>query len=131
MATACLMAFFLDGGWLVPIDPSFFQSSTSVLILLLTTAWLDPFLSGTIFLLSAESIGRVFNQSRRSTGIEVSPITVAPFAFGLFDICRPLVLEIANHALLEGRVSDPNCQDYAGWPTSGFSAALMIVSKAV
>src|SRR5450759_2159024 len=52
MATACLIAFFFVGGWLVPIDPSFFQSSTSVLILLLTTDWLDPFLSGMLFLLS-------------------------------------------------------------------------------
>ena len=54
MATACLIAFFLVVGWLVPIAPSFFQSSTSVLILLLTTGWLDPFLSGTIFLLTSE-----------------------------------------------------------------------------
>jgi hypothetical protein len=36
MATDCLIAFFFDDGWLVPIDPSFFQSSTNVLILLLT-----------------------------------------------------------------------------------------------
>ncbi|HEX7455448.1 MAG TPA: hypothetical protein VF296_05330 [Gallionella sp.] len=54
MATACLIAFFFVGGWLVPIDPSFFHSSTSVLILLLTTDWLDPFLSGIIFLLFAD-----------------------------------------------------------------------------
>jgi NADH:ubiquinone oxidoreductase subunit H len=46
MATACLIAVFFVGGWLVPIDPSFFQSSTNVLILLLTVDWLDPFLSG-------------------------------------------------------------------------------------
>ncbi|MDP3617196.1 MAG: hypothetical protein Q8R49_05185, partial [Rhodoferax sp.] len=52
MATACWIAFFFVGGWLVPIDPSFFQSFTSVLILLLTTDWLDPFLSGMLFLLS-------------------------------------------------------------------------------
>lgn len=38
MATACLIAFVLVDGWLAPIDPSFFQSSTNVLILLLTTA---------------------------------------------------------------------------------------------
>jgi NADH:ubiquinone oxidoreductase subunit H len=50
IATACSIAFFFVGGWLVPIDPSFFQSSTNVLILLLTTDWLDPFLSGTMFL---------------------------------------------------------------------------------
>jgi hypothetical protein len=30
------MAFFLDDGWLVPINPSFFQPSTSDLILVLT-----------------------------------------------------------------------------------------------
>ena len=46
MATACLTAFVFVGGWLVPIDPSFFQSSTNVLMLLLTTDLLDPFLSG-------------------------------------------------------------------------------------
>ena len=48
MATACLIAFFFVDGWLVPIDPSFFQSSTSVLILLLTIDRLDPFLSGMV-----------------------------------------------------------------------------------
>ena len=64
MATACLITFFFVGGWLVPIDPSFFQSSTSVLMLLLTTDWLDPFLRGMLFLLSAESIGRAFRQSQ-------------------------------------------------------------------
>lgn len=46
MATACLTAFVFVGGWLVPIDPSFFQSSTNVLMLLLTTDLLDPVLSG-------------------------------------------------------------------------------------
>src|ERR1019366_2207557 len=65
MATACLIAFFFVGGWLVPIDPSFFPSSTSVLILLLTTDWLDPFLSGMIFLPSTELTGRAFHQSWR------------------------------------------------------------------
>jgi hypothetical protein len=65
MATACLIAFFLVGGWLVPIEPSFFHSSTSVLILPLTTDWLDHFLSGMTILLSAESIGRGLHQSRR------------------------------------------------------------------
>src|ERR1035437_8006485 len=55
MATACLIAFPLVAGWLLPIDPFFFQSSTSVLILLLTTAWLVPFLSGMACLQSAES----------------------------------------------------------------------------
>src|SRR5487761_2032135 len=74
MATACLIAFFFVGGWLVPIDPSFFQSSTSVLILLLTTDWLAPFLSGMIFLLSADSIGRAFHQSRRCNGVEIHPV---------------------------------------------------------
>ncbi|HEY5581835.1 MAG TPA: hypothetical protein VIK56_11865 [Rhodoferax sp.] len=60
IATACLIAFFFVGGWLVPIDPSFFQSSTSVLILLLTTDWLDPFLSGMLFLLSYNFLFRRF-----------------------------------------------------------------------
>lgn len=46
MATACLIALLLVGGWLVPIDPSFFHSSTRALILRLTTDLLDPFLSG-------------------------------------------------------------------------------------
>jgi NADH:ubiquinone oxidoreductase subunit H len=46
MATACLIAFVFVGGWLVPIEPSFFQLSTRVLILWLTTGLLDPFLSG-------------------------------------------------------------------------------------
>src|ERR1035437_10161738 len=66
MATACLIAFFFVGGWLVPIDPSFFQSSTSVLILLLTTDWLDPFFSGIIFLPSAESMERAFPRRWKS-----------------------------------------------------------------
>jgi hypothetical protein len=48
MATACLIAFALVGGWLLPIDPSLFQSSTNVLMLRLTTDLLDPDLSGTI-----------------------------------------------------------------------------------
>src|SRR5450759_295815 len=78
MATACLIAFFFVGGWLAPIDPSFFQSSTSVLILLLTTGWLDPFLSGMIFLLSAASIGRALHQSRRCNRIEIRPVSIAP-----------------------------------------------------
>jgi hypothetical protein len=77
MATACLIAFFFVGGWLVPIDPSFFQSSTSVLILPLTADWLDPFLSGMIFLLSAESIGRALHQSRRCNRIEIRPLANA------------------------------------------------------
>src|SRR5665811_572032 len=72
MATACLIAFFFVGGWLVPIDPSFFQSSTSVLILLLTTDWLDPFLRGMLFLLSAESIGHAFRESRRCSRMFLS-----------------------------------------------------------
>ncbi len=62
MATACLIAFFLVGGWLLPIDPSFFQSSTSVLILLLTTDWLAPFLSGMMFILVSESLGALTNR---------------------------------------------------------------------
>jgi hypothetical protein len=37
MATACWIAFFFVGGRLVPIEPFLFQSSTSVLMLLLTT----------------------------------------------------------------------------------------------
>jgi hypothetical protein len=60
MATACLIAFFFVDGWLVPIDPSFFQSSTSVLMLLLTTARLDPFLSGMAILLSRQFLGDWF-----------------------------------------------------------------------
>lgn len=48
IATACLMALVFVGGWLVPIDPSLFQSSTNVLMLRLTTTLLDPFLSGMI-----------------------------------------------------------------------------------
>jgi hypothetical protein len=64
MATACLIAFFFVGGWLVPIDPSFFQSSTSVLILLLMTDRPGPFLSGMFFVPFAESIGHAFHQSR-------------------------------------------------------------------
>src|SRR5450759_5543864 len=75
MATACLIAFFFVDGWLAPIDPSFFQSSTSVLMLLLTTDWLDPFLSGMIFLLSADSIGRALYQSRRCNGVETVSYT--------------------------------------------------------
>jgi hypothetical protein len=86
MATACLIAFFFVGGWLVPIDPSFFQSSTSVLILLLTTVLLVPFLSGMIFLQTAELIGRPFHQSRRYSRIETGPVSIAPFAIRLFDI---------------------------------------------
>src|ERR1035437_7566278 len=75
MATACLIAFFFVGGWLAPIDPSFFQSSTSVLMLLLTTDWLDPFLSSMIFLLSADSIGRVLYRSRRGNGVKTRPVS--------------------------------------------------------
>jgi hypothetical protein len=65
MATACVIAFFLVGGRLVPIDPSFFQSSTSVLILLLTTDRLAPLLSGMMFILVAESMGSAFQQAQR------------------------------------------------------------------
>jgi hypothetical protein len=54
IATACSTAFCFVAGWLLPIDPSFSHSCTSVLILLLTTAWLDPFLSGMTFLQSVE-----------------------------------------------------------------------------
>src|SRR5665647_33634 len=80
MATACSIAFFMVGGWLVPINPFFFHSSTSVLILLLMTNWLDPFLSGMIFLLSAESIGRAFHQSRRCTRIEIRPVSTFKYS---------------------------------------------------
>ena len=66
IATACLIAFFFVVGWLVPIDPSFFQSSTSVLILLLTTDWLLPLLSGMTFLQSAESSGCMFPRRANS-----------------------------------------------------------------
>lgn len=48
----------------MPIDPSFFQSSTIVLILLLTIDWLDPFLSDMICLLFSESIVCAFHQLR-------------------------------------------------------------------
>ena len=56
----------------MPIDPSFFQSSTSVLILLLTTDWLDPFLRGMIFLLSPESIEHGFHETRRGNRMFLS-----------------------------------------------------------
>src|ERR1039458_1900408 len=72
MATACLIAFFFVGGCLVPIDASFFQSSTSVLILLLTTDWLDPFLRGMILLLSPESIEHGFHETRRGNRMFLS-----------------------------------------------------------
>src|SRR5665647_1360840 len=55
IATACLTAFCFVAGWLLPIDPSSSHSCTSVLILLLTTVWLDPFFSGMTFLQSVES----------------------------------------------------------------------------
>src|SRR5471030_691485 len=97
MATACLIAFFFVGGWLVPIDPSSFHSCTSVLILLLTTDWLNPFLSGIIFLLSAELIGRVFHQSRRCNRIEIRPVSIAPFAMCLFDISRAFRAQGGDH----------------------------------
>src|SRR5450759_981601 len=98
MATACLIAFFLVGGWLVPIDPSFFHSSTSVLILPLTTDWSDPFLSGMIFPLSAESIGRVFHHSARCNRTEIRPIFIALFAMCLFDIRRAFRTHGGDHA---------------------------------
>jgi hypothetical protein len=74
MATACLIAFFFVGGWLVPIDPSFFQSSTSVLILLLTIDWLDPFLSGMILVLPPESIRKETLSTNRdaATGLKLA-----------------------------------------------------------
>src|ERR1039458_9861628 len=98
MATACLIAFFFVGGWLAPIDPSFFQSSTSVLMLLLTTDWLDPFLRRMVFLLSADSIGRAFHQSRRCNGVEIRPVSITPFALRLFDIRRALRAQGGDHA---------------------------------
>ena len=55
IATACLIAFFFVAGWLAPIDPLVFQPSTSVLILLLTSDWPDPFLIGMLVLLSTNS----------------------------------------------------------------------------
>ena len=73
MATACLIAFFFVGGWLVPIDPSFSHSSTSILILLLTADRPDPFLSGMLYLLSAELSGRAFLLDCHS--IKLSPKT--------------------------------------------------------
>lgn len=72
MATACLIAFFFVSGWLLPIDPSFFQSSTSVLILLLTTDWLDPFLRGMLFLLSPKSSEHAFHETRRGNRMFLS-----------------------------------------------------------
>src|SRR5665647_204054 len=110
MATACLIAFFFVGGWLVPIDPSFFHSSTSVLILLLTTDWLDPFLSGMIFLLSVESIGRAFHQSRRCNRIGIRPVFIAPFAMRLFDIRRAFRAQGGDHALFVHRVRNAHRQ---------------------
>jgi hypothetical protein len=103
MATACLIALFFVGGWLVPIDPSFFQSSTSVLMLLLTTDWLDPFLSGMISLLFAESIGRALYQSRRCNGVEIRPVSIAPFALRLFNIRRALRAQGGDHAPFDHR----------------------------
>ncbi|MBK8119156.1 MAG: hypothetical protein IPK39_08065 [Sulfuritalea sp.] len=47
--------FFFVGGWLLPIDPSFFQSSTKALMLLLTIDLLAPAFSGMALLLSAAS----------------------------------------------------------------------------
>jgi hypothetical protein len=55
MATACLIAFFFVCGWLLTIDPSVFHSSTSILILLLTTDRLEPFLSGVCYFVFAKS----------------------------------------------------------------------------
>jgi NADH:ubiquinone oxidoreductase subunit H len=86
MAMACLTAFSFVGGWLVPIDPSFFQSSTSVLILLLTIDWLAPFLSGMIFLLLVASIEYAFHQSRRCNRIEIRVVSITLFAMRLFGI---------------------------------------------
>src|ERR1035437_4066713 len=113
MATACLIAFFFVGGWLVPIDPSFFQSSTSVLILLLTTDWLDPFLSGMVFLLSAESMRRALHQSRRCNRIEIRPVCIAPFALRLFPILRAFRAQGGDRALFVHRVRNARRQHYA------------------
>ena len=54
ITTAYSTAFCFVAGWLLPIDPSSSHSCISVLILLLTTAWLVPFFSGMIFLQSVE-----------------------------------------------------------------------------
>ena len=43
-------------------------------------------------------------------------ITVAPFAFGFFDICRTLVLEVADDAFFGICVSDANRH----WLNAGF-----------
>ena len=83
----------------MPIDPSWFQSSTSVLILLLTTDWLDPFLSGMVFLLTAESVGRAFHPSRRGNQNEIRPVSMAPFALRLFDMRRAFHAQAVDHAL--------------------------------
>src|SRR5450759_486444 len=116
MATACLIAFFLVVGCLAPIDPSFFQSSTSVLILLLTTDWLDPFLSGMIFLPSTESIGRAFHQSWRCNRIEIRPASIASFAMRLFDIRRAFRAQGGDHALFVHRVRNAHRQHDAAQP---------------
>jgi len=93
-----LIAFFLVGGWSVPVDPSFFQSPARVLLLLLTAGWLNPFLSVTIFLLSADSIGRAFHQSRCCNRIEIRPVSIASFAIRLFDIHRAFRAQGSDHA---------------------------------
>jgi hypothetical protein len=82
MAMACLIAFSFVGGWLVPIDPSFFQSSTSVLILRLTIDWLDPFLSGMIFLLFANQTNAL-SISRGATNGRARRTAFAGFPGGL------------------------------------------------
>lgn len=110
MATACLTAFFFVCGWLVPIDPSFFQSSTSVLILLLTTDWLDPFLSGMVVLQCAESILWLFNPLRCCQWIEVSPVSITPFALCLFDIQRTLRAQGSDHAIFVFRICNVHRQ---------------------
>lgn len=46
IATAILIAFFLDFTLILPILPSFFQSSTISLIFLLITFLLDPLFRG-------------------------------------------------------------------------------------
>jgi hypothetical protein len=63
--------FLSADDWCLSTHP-YFQSSTSVLILLLTTDWLDPFLRGMIFLLSPESIEHGFHETRRGNRMFLS-----------------------------------------------------------
>jgi len=107
MATACWIAFYFVGGWLVPKDPSQIQSFTSVVILQLTVAWLVPLLSGIWNPPpSAESID--CDQMRYRDRIEIRPAPIAPCAHCLFDILRAHIAQARDHAPLIHRLRDAN-----------------------